>query len=305
MSMKAAELVEKFRYALDNRWGYIYGTAGILWTAARQKQKIDYMVNKYGTSWKKNSEAREDNYYSAALNGEKWIGSYVADCSGLFHWAYNKLGEYIAHGSNSIWDGYCSTKGSLFSGKRRDGKELMPGTAVFTLNIKDGKHNHIGLYVGSGKVIEASGTIAGVCTSNITDGKWKCFGELKKVEYDSSAEPGGDPVERLTIRKGSKGDAVAECQKMLLTLGYDLGPYGVDGDFGKATEAAVKAFQKDHDLTVDGIVGRKTWEALESAFNSDEPPKEPKYVVTIPGLDLSQAKAVCNNYPGSTYKEMS
>ena len=293
--MKAADLVEKFRYALDNGWGYIWGTAGILWTQARQKQKVDYMVNKYGTSWQKNSEAKNDTYYRSALDGGKWIGHYVADCSGLFSWAFNKLGGYIAHGSNSIWKSYCVDRGNLVNGKRSDGKALQPGTAVFT--DKNGDKTHIGLFIGNGKVIEAAGVDAGVCVSNVTAGKWKCWGELKKVEYESSG--GGDEPEYLTIRRGSKGDSVKECQRLLQKLGYDLGSYGVDGDFGRATEAAVKKFQQEHGLTADGVCGPKTWEALLKAE-----PSEKKYMVTITGLDLTQAKALCNNYPGSTYKEM-
>ena len=293
--MKAADLVEKFRYALDNGWGYIWGTAGILWTQARQKQKVDYMVNKYGTSWQKNSEAKNDTYYRSALDGGKWIGHYVADCSGLFSWAFNKLGGYIAHGSNSIWKSYCVDRGNLVNGKRSDGKALQPGTAVFT--DKNGDKTHIGLFIGNGKVIEAAGVDAGVCVSNVTAGKWKCWGELKKVEYESSG--GGDEPEDLTIRRGSKGDSVKECQRLLQKLGYDLGSYGVDGDFGRATEAAVKKFQQEHGLTADGVCGPKTWEALLKAE-----PSEKKYMVTITGLDLTQAKALCNNYPGSTYKEM-
>jgi len=43
-------------------------------------------------------------------------------------------------------------------------------------------------------------------------------------------------------------------------LKYDVGP--VDGVFGPKTEAAVKAFQTDQGLVVDGIVGRNTWKAL-------------------------------------------
>ena len=54
-----------------------------------------------------------------------------------------------------------------------------------------------------------------------------------------------------------------ECQEILAKLGYDLGKCGVDGDFGKCTEAAVRKYQKDQGLTIDGIVGPKTWAALK------------------------------------------
>ena len=49
-------LIEKFKQALDEKWGYIWGTAGEEWTAAKQRQKVNYMVSHYGTNWKKNSE---------------------------------------------------------------------------------------------------------------------------------------------------------------------------------------------------------------------------------------------------------
>ena len=51
-------------------------------------------------------------------------------------------------------------------------------------------------------------------------------------------------------------------QKLLLQAGYTLPKYGADGDFGDECLNAVKAFQKDNKLTVDGIVGAKTWAAL-------------------------------------------
>ncbi len=56
-------------------------------------------------------------------------------------------------------------------------------------------------------------------------------------------------------------------QEYLLTLGYDLGKWGTDGDFGDATELAVKAFQKDSSITVDGKCGLVTVAALMKAVD--------------------------------------
>lgn len=58
---------------------------------------------------------------------------------------------------------------------------------------------------------------------------------------------------------------VAAFQRKLLALGYDLGPAGADGIAGARTIAAVRAFQKTRNLTVDGIVGPKTLAALSDA----------------------------------------
>lgn len=296
--INAIQLIALFVLALDEKWGYIWGTAGILWTEARQKQKVDYMISKYGQNWQKNADAKKDNYYSAALNGSKWIGHTVADCSGLFAWAFKKLGRAIAHGSNSIYDRYCtSDKGKLTAEKR---KALLPGTAVFTGDAS--AHGHIGLYVGNGKVIEASGTIAGVCTSNITAGKWTYYGILKNVDYSEyigntdqpePAAPTGTGNNFQTVRKGDKGEKVRELQTLLAAKGYDLGKYGIDGDFGSATLAAVKAFQADHGLTADGIAGPLTWAAL----TEDKTPV--LYTVIIPHQTESGADEIIKKYPGS------
>ena len=65
-----------------------------------------------------------------------------------------------------------------------------------------------------------------------------------------------------TIKKGSTGDAVKLAQQLLSAYGYPVGP--IDGAFGVNTENAVKQFQTDYGLTVDGIVGPKTWAMLGS-----------------------------------------
>ncbi len=55
------------------------------------------------------------------------------------------------------------------------------------------------------------------------------------------------------------GPRVAELQVLLHACGYSV---KVNGDFGHPTEEAVRAFQRQHKLRVDGVVGPKTWTAL-------------------------------------------
>lgn len=77
------------------------------------------------------------------------------------------------------------------------------------------------------------------------------------------------PIAKPTLKKGSKNkEQVKILQKSLIALGYDLGKYGADGDFGTMTEKAVCNFQlKYMDKTaVDGIYGPKTAKAMEKAL---------------------------------------
>ena len=67
------------------------------------------------------------------------------------------------------------------------------------------------------------------------------------------------------VKSGCKGGAVRRLQTWLSDLGYDLGAYGADGVFGPATTAAVRAFQQQRGLTVDGYVSKRTWAALAQA----------------------------------------
>lgn len=72
-----------------------------------------------------------------------------------------------------------------------------------------------------------------------------------------------DPAAMATVSVGAKGDVVLELQKQLATAGID--PGGADGVFGPLTDAAVRAFQTQHGLQVDGVCGPNTWAALAAA----------------------------------------
>ena len=237
-------LITLFRQALSECWGYIWGTAGEAWTEAKQKVL---------------EKTTDENRAQGRAYGSKWTGHTVADYRGLFSWAFKKLGGYMYHGSDTMYKKYCTDKGELKKGKRTDRGTLKPGTAVFVWN--GSTYSHVGLYIGGNTVIEAMSTINGVTTSRVTAGKWTHWGELSGVDYAAENSQLNTEIPG-TIRQGSKGEPVRKCQTILDRLGYDLGSWGVDGDFGKDTLAAVKAFQKEHGLAVDGIVGKLTWREL-------------------------------------------
>ena len=73
-------------------------------------------------------------------------------------------------------------------------------------------------------------------------------------------------IENLpSLKRGAPaGTDVQSLQVLLDQLGYSPGP--IDGQFGKRTEAAVRAFQADQKLSADGEVGPLTWTAIVNAY---------------------------------------
>ena len=67
------------------------------------------------------------------------------------------------------------------------------------------------------------------------------------------------------LRNGMAGADVKELQNALIGLGYSCGSYGADGDFGDATEMAVRAFQREHGCELDGEAGPQTVAAIRAA----------------------------------------
>ncbi|WP_443143182.1 L,D-transpeptidase family protein [Pseudalkalibacillus sp. R45] len=67
-------------------------------------------------------------------------------------------------------------------------------------------------------------------------------------------------VSTTNLKKGSRGAEVKNVQQRLTELGYST--KGIDGIFGKNTDAAVRKFQKTKKLKVDGVVGPATKKAL-------------------------------------------
>ena len=86
-----------------------------------------------------------------------------------------------------------------------------------------------------------------------------------------------------------KGAAVRKLQKQLVALGFDTD--GIDGEFGKQTDAAVRAFQKSQGLTVDGVAGTDTMTALAGAQQSSRKQSSTDAAATTGTLDVAQIAA--------------
>ena len=76
------------------------------------------------------------------------------------------------------------------------------------------------------------------------------------VHFDDRRVASGYPL----IRRGSRGNYVCIAQDALINLGYDTG--GLDGVFGNKTYNAVRSYQREKSLSVDGIIGNNTWRTL-------------------------------------------
>ena len=91
---------------------------------------------------------------------------------------------------------------------------------------------------------------------------YEVYNDIANRLLSPSLRPGEYPG---VLRNGSSGTAVRELQFYLyLMSAYEssIPAIAIDGQFGASTEAAVRAYQRFAGLTVDGIVGRTTWNSL-------------------------------------------
>ena len=117
-----------------------------------------------------------------------------------------------------------------------------------------------------------------------------------QAQVTTGASSGAEP----TLVEGDTGPAVVTLQTRLNVWGAKL---TVDGDFGAATLAAVKAFQTAQKLTVDGVVGPQTWAALNA---NPGPPQQPypaptKLAVSTVSLTVTWDAVTVNGQAVASY----
>ena len=272
-------------------WPYIFGDRGQYCTSSHRQAVYNSHPDQTGllTKCQKLSKGKETCIGCTFYPGGQ---TRAFDCRGFTYWVLMHCGiKIMGAGATSQWnDGnnWCE-KGEI--------AKIPLDRVCCVFKYKDGKMQHTGLHIGGGKIIHCSN---GVQTGKITDRGWTHY--AIPVGLDGKV-PVPDPSDdRPTLKRGSTGEYVVQLQTDLIELAYDCGKTGADGKFGKKTEAAVKLFQSEHNLTVDGVVGKSTWEALDNALKPD--PTIKTYSVTIVHLDKTQAEAICNAYhPNATMKE--
>ena len=108
----------------------------------------------------------------------------------------------------------------------------------------------------------------------------------KKLEESTTVMPSSYPG--AVIGMGARGENVVKIQNELIRRGYDV-PGGADGQYGSGARNAVRAFQKDHGLDIDGDVGEKTWYAL---FPKQQTTIEyPNYLISM-GMSDANVKMI-------------
>lgn len=272
--MPISLFVKQIGEALERGDGYIMGATG---QNPRKWKKDSHWFNQY----KNNPKQYEKALYWRAHAQRVW------DCNGLAEGLYRDYtGTSIDTRARYNYQHWCDPKGSgMIPPKYRTA-----GAAVFWGDTASDIHHVAFLYApvkandpqGDWYLIEARGVMSGVVKTKLLSRKPDFWGWMTKYfDYAGAGDvhPENPHLGDRTLKNGMSGEDVRELQTDLIRLGYDLGRYGADGDFGDATEAAVKQFQRDKKLTVDGEAGEDTCAALEKALAKlEKPVADPKRV---------------------------
>lgn len=268
-------------------WPYVFGAWGEYCTPSKRKVYYGYHPEKENIITRcqilSNKKAVCDGcpYYPEDEE------SRMFDCRGFTYWLLFQVGIKIS-GSGATAQ-FNEASNWVIRGKISE----MPANQICCVFKQDGtKMSHTGMHIGNGEIIHCSGTVKKGKTS---DNGWTHYAVPIGIDVAEGIPIANSTIsvgnEYPTLKRGSKGECVILAQTELIKRGYDLGTYGADGSFGQITDAAVRKFQADWGLQVDGIIGRKTWAYLNT-------PQEEKLVsLMIPGLTNSQATSLMSVYP--------
>ena len=252
-------------------FGYLYKPKTIEEEPVLESIPADPVEN--AVSWMEMIAANDSHGYSQA---NRWGPDY--DCSSSVISAYEQAGIPV------------KSRGATYTGNLRsvflqcgfkdvtDSCDLDTGAGMKRGDVLlyhiSGTNGHTAMYAGNGMIVHARGQSYGspqtgdqgseIAVTPYSRSKWQYV-----LRYGSGivspAASTASTASRKTVRYGSKGSDVLLLQKILNKKsyrGYNGRPLNEDGEFGTNTLTAVRAFQRDNGLEVDGIVGKMTWSAL-------------------------------------------
>lgn len=124
-------------------------------------------------------------------------------------------------------------------------------------------------------VLKSAGAIELTDSKYLTSDKYLRPGDIlltpgkhTTTNLDMGSNASWDGSSGNVLSKGSKGADVKDMQTKLIACGYSCGSAGADGDFGDGTETALKNFQRDYDLVIDGIFGDASRAKLNEVYSS-------------------------------------
>ena len=140
--------------------------------------------------------------------------------------------------------------------------DIMPGDIIVfswskSVQPNDNFSSHIGIveYVEDGIIHTIEGNSNEMVRRRTYEVGCGYIRGFARPKYATKQEiPTTTPIETTptNLKKGSVSEEVKTMQSMLSACGYNLGEYGIDGDFGADTEEAIKLFQTEHKLEVTG-----------------------------------------------------
>lgn len=220
-------------------------------------------------------------FYNSKKNGYAWCDQFVDWLFFKCFGAENAM-QMLCQPQNSAGAG-CENSKNYYQSKGQYDKTPHIGDQIFFYD-DSGRINHTGI------VESISGGYVNTIEGNSTDRvqrqsypidsgyiagyghpRWEVVGHTTPVSDEASQDTASDiaPVrEKYLLYEGMVGKRVELLQTILTRLGYDVGPDGIDGEFGIDTKYAVMSFQNENGLEVSGGVDDATTDALNRAYSA-------------------------------------
>ena len=242
----------------------------------------DKTANAGSNNWTKYArDLAKAGYYQSGKNGYAWCDVFVDWC---FFKAYGAVeGQRIQCQTGPCGAG-CIFSAQYYQQQGRYDKTPRIGDQVFFQT--GGQIGHTGIVVGvtDSTIVTVEGNASDQVKRNTYSrgsGYIAGYGHPLYSEDDPASAAGSAEEEAPVptacaivlpqLKNGAKGNAVKNAQILLIAKGYCCGGRTVfgresaDGEFGPATENAVKSFQGAKNLRPDGVIGIETWKALLTA----------------------------------------